>query len=315
MTFSKSRPVARFLRVANSRQARRGRFFATRTKPRALPSDMALLSDDIAYIAEKRQTSVSLRTLTKTGSGELLEQSPPVDEAATRASTQQRMLMQVAMFLHRELPIRLAHRVRDLDNIPYLSGSKSTRDVRQMYARSFEEIRAAPTPNNPRREDYFAELLGNIYRRHATVLLMMARSAYELRSSGIFADSTADFAAQEEIHTFLDGFYMSRIGIRVLIGQYLALREEPLGLDSGYVGLICKKTSPAEVARRAVEDAKFMCERRYGKAPEVTFHGRTDLSFQYVPTHMHYILLELLKNSMRATVEYHQKSNGGSEGG
>ena len=77
MTFSKSRPVARFLRVANSRQARRGRFFATRTKPRALPSDMALLSDDIAYFAEKRQTSVSLRTLTKTGSGELLEQSPP----------------------------------------------------------------------------------------------------------------------------------------------------------------------------------------------------------------------------------------------
>lgn len=69
------------------------------------------------------------------------------------------MLFQVAMFLHRELPIRLAHRVRDLDSIPHLSTFKGTKDVRAMYAKSFEEIRAAPTPNTPSRERYFAELL------------------------------------------------------------------------------------------------------------------------------------------------------------
>lgn len=27
-----------------------------------------------------------------------------------------------------------------------------------------------------------------------------------------------------QTHTFLDGFYMSRIGIRILIGHYLALQ-------------------------------------------------------------------------------------------
>jgi len=210
----------------------------------------------------------------------------------------QKMLFQVAMFLHRELPIRLAHRVRDLDSIPMLNQLKSTKEVRAMYATSFEEIRAAPTPNSRAREEHFAELLERIYTRHSAVLLTMARSAYELRADM----GSMSFIETDAIHRFLDSFYMSRIGIRMLIGQYLALREEK---EEGYVGLVSQFTSPAEVAKAAIEDAEFMCTRQHGDAPIVTLHGRLDLNFQYVPTHLHYILLELLKNSMRATVEFH----------
>jgi pyruvate dehydrogenase kinase 2/3/4 len=55
----------------------------------------------------------------------------------------------------------------------------------------------------------------------------------------------------------------------------------------------------------AMEDARYMCMRQHGDAPEVTLHGRMDLTFAYVVEHVHYVLLELLKNSMRATVEFH----------
>ena len=45
-----------------------------------------------------------------------------------------------------------------------------------------------------------------------------------------------------EIHQFLDGFYMSRIGIRILIGQHIALHEPQ---QKDHIGeLSCQLSSP-----------------------------------------------------------------------
>jgi hypothetical protein len=63
------------------------------------------LHRNIMRSAAMRQTGVSLRTLVETGRCQLLE-----DGKDTAADARQRMLIQVASFLHRELPIRLAHR-------------------------------------------------------------------------------------------------------------------------------------------------------------------------------------------------------------
>lgn len=124
----------------------------------------------------------------------------------------------------------------------------------------------------------------------------------------------------------LNDFYLSRIGIRLLIGQYLALKSPPsmpgligkttldckfflvFNIESKHLicpGLVGMETSPFEVAEQAIRDASYICSRTHGEAPEVTIHGRTDLTFPYVPSHINYILVELLKNSMRATVERH----------
>ena len=75
------------------------------------------------------------------------------------------------------------------------------------------------------------------------------------------------------------------------------------------IGLISQNSSPYSIAKQAIGDATYMCERVHGEAPDVTIHGRTDLTFPYVSSHIHYVLLELLKNSMRATVETHSKAS------
>eukprot|EP00957_Ditylum_brightwellii_P066461 5045275-Ditylum_brightwellii.AAC.1 len=59
----------------------------------------------------------------------------------------------------------------------------------------------------------------------------------------------------EECHEFLDCFYMSRVDICVLAGQYLALQQPQL---ESYIGMICHQNSPLEIARHVVDDASMM---------------------------------------------------------
>ncbi|KAL7486945.1 hypothetical protein ACHAW6_012536 [Cyclotella cf. meneghiniana] len=318
---------------------------------RLLPHDSPQILELINHHARKPQTSASLQTLMKTGRGEFLHKmakqmpdSPPIAPnaeagyasvdmfASEESEATPLVLLQVASFLRRELPIRLAHRIQDLQRVPLLRDMKSVQQVKELYTTSFLDILSMPK-HPPTREGQFAweaqfaSILENIYERHGSVLVQMARGAFELRAAirrgvllggdddgcddGPKTSSSADlsrsretveFELLESTHAFLDRFYISRIGIRVLIGQYLSLRQPPV---ENYVGIICSKTSPYEIVKRAIDDAAFMCTRKYGDAPEVIITGRLDMTFPYVPTHLHYIMLELLKNSMRATVEYH----------
>ena len=42
-----------------------------------------------------------------------------------------------------------------------------------------------------------------------------------------------------------------------------------------------------------------VCEHRYGKAPAVTVNGHVNATFPYIAAPLDYIIMELLKNSMR----------------
>ena len=89
-------------------------------------NDDAVLNQMKIY-AEKQQTGVSMRTLLDTGHGlklnnrrdlqplgELNEEICLDDEVTKHQLT----MLQIATFLRHELPIRFAHRARELDNLP-----------------------------------------------------------------------------------------------------------------------------------------------------------------------------------------------------
>ena len=277
------------------RIATRGRCAAVRPGIASAPRRRLTAEADILALSKRSQTGVSLRGLVDAGQNHLA--LTPDDP-----SQPTKVLLTIASFLHHELPIRLARRVVELDGLPGLHGMASVRRVREWYATSAAEILAADRPTDGASERAFAQLLETIYERHAGVLYTMAQGAFELRARvGERGAAGAAFEDDASIHGFLDSFYTSRIGIRMIIGQYLALRQPAPGAD--VVGLLSTAVRPALIAEDAARAATALCERQFGAAPEVRIVGRTDLDFEYVPDHVFYILLELLKNSMRASCE------------
>jgi pyruvate dehydrogenase kinase 2/3/4 len=353
-----------------------------RSQYKAIPPDIAAL---VSQYSIQQPTAVSLQMLMKTGEGHsdfwgrtyhsasnkhyrtsssninlMMLTSPWRRLGLGQQESTARIQVQMADYLRKELPIRLSHRILDLDLVPHLRHMDAVQTVKNIYVDSFLKI-TTKMPSSIRTSDEehaFASLLTSLYENHASVLVQMAQGAYQLRTeirrlqkeqrrvdfyrprtllqsvaSSTFGEQEqtnqpeCNFARMDECHQFLERFYMSRIGIRFLAGQYLTLRHSnhikqqiPYQCNSSalnpkqentdlYIGLICQETSPSHCVRQAAHDASNMCRRTYGRCPRVEVTGRLDLTFPYIPTYLHYILLELLKNALRATMETHKDSS------
>lgn len=163
-----------------------------------------------------------------------------------------------------------------------------------------------------------SDTLSKIKRRHDATVATMAQGVKEWKTDN------KSVLVNSLIQTFLDRFYMSRIGIRMLIGQHLALNLAQQKLPkskftsfltgnnktskSNYVGVICTDCKVSEIAEDAIETAKYVCEEYYGlyQCPEIKLIlTKHEIEFMYVPGHLIHMLFETLKNSLRATIEFH----------
>ncbi|KAJ7634436.1 mitochondrial branched-chain alpha-ketoacid dehydrogenase kinase-domain-containing protein [Roridomyces roridus] len=310
------------------------------------------LWDKIHHFASFPQTGVSLQQMV------LFGQNPS-----------QGTLLKASQFLAEELPVRLAHRVKELDELPHnLSAMPSINKVKNWYAQSFEELITFPpislppnirqalitprtdenplpesTPNPslpyanvggngngfnklklrvPMERRYYANTTGvnwppevshyntrftktleTIKSRHDPTVTTVAQGVLEWKKS----KGTRTIGL--DIQAWLDRFYMSRIGIRFLIGQHIALNTQQAHPD--YVGIICTNANVHDIVQEAIENARFVCEEHYAmfKGPPVQLICPPNLSFPYVPGHLSHIVFELLKNSLRAVVERHGVEN------
>lgn len=331
-----------------------------------------ILRKEIYKCAQQPQTGVSLRQMVQFG---------PRPSQGT--------LFHASHFAIKELPIRLSHRVRELEQLPHgLADEPSIQLVRDWYAQSFEELRAVKTPvlgkelreklqigeetasqgdllEDPMIDDgkgwvfeddgivvnrkhkhlknikqqqpqqqteicshrYYVNLpkdylypnevveynkevtkvLTKIKLRHDATVTTLARGVQNWKAKN------ANKYIDTNINQFLDRFYMSRIGIRMLIGQTIALnlQAQKHMQDDDYVGIICLKCSIRDIAEDAIDAARFACEEHFNMmdVPQVKLYCPPDLVFGYVPGHLVHMLYETLKNSLRATIEHHSKLN------
>lgn len=255
---------------------------------KAAESFSKALIEEVQKWGAMKQTGVSLRYMMEFGS----------------MPTEKNLLLS-AQFLHKELPIRIARRAIELESLPFgLSQKPAVLKVRDWYLDSFRDLRSFPEIKDSNDELTFTQMIKMIKVRHNNVVPAMALGVQQLKKDLNPKVVPRDL---EEIHQFLDRFYMSRIGIRMLIGQHVALHDpDP---QPSQVGQIHCKMSPMRVAEIASEDARAICMREYGSAPDVNIYGDPNFTFPYVPSHLHLMVFELVKNSLRAVQERYMYSD------
>ncbi|XP_048192436.1 pyruvate dehydrogenase kinase, isozyme 3 isoform X2 [Perognathus longimembris pacificus] len=215
------------------------------------------------------------------------------------------------MFLRKELPVRLANTMREVNLLPdNLLNRPSVRLVQSWYMQSFLELLEYEnkSPEDPQVLDNFLQVLINVRNRHNDVVPTMAQGVIEYKEKFGF-----DPFISSNIQYFLDRFYTNRISFRMLINQHTLL----FGGDTNpahpkHIGSIDPTCNVADVVKDAYETAKMLCEQYYMVAPELEveeFNAKAPdkpIQVVYVPSHLFHMLFELFKNSMRATVELYE---------
>ena len=240
------------------------------------------IADKISKYAAKQVTPFSLR--------ELFLHGQATGETRIRNTR----------FLHRELPVRLAQRLQDLNHLPGgLSFNPNIQSIIRLYTDYFVALTDAETPRCVESERKYTELLEDVLEDRNQVVLTIARGVMELRAElGHHYNNQLSLNIKES----LNRFFMARTGLRFIMEQHISGQESKQ--RRGYSGVIQEQCRPYDVISAAAEEAQEICDRSMGEVPEVVINGDLDLQFTYVPTHMYYIVFELLKNSLRATVEH-----------
>jgi len=211
-------------------------------------------------------------------------------------------IKQQSLFLHKELPIRLAQRAVELENLPFaVSSTQSIQNVYDLYLKSFDKITSHPEPNSTEESDSFTELISNIKTEHKDLELNIANALEPYRGKHHEKNISKDEIVI--IDKTLEHFYSSRIGIRFLIGQHVDIQKDSISETT--VGVIDTKCDPHKVIKHAVEDVQTIVDNIFYKELEIEYDlAKSDYEFLYIPSHLYYIVFEVLKNAGRATAEF-----------
>ena len=226
-------------------------------------------------------------------------------------------LLMSAVFLQKELPIRIAKRVQELQSLPVsMYSTRSVRELAALYEDTFFCVLNHEPPNHSKSEEKFSDMLLDVREKHKLVQANIAAGFSEMLRTGV-----PKWALEsQEIQDKLTRFYTGRIGVRLLIDQHLGLRRDAQdrseqamhkrgALQQAFVGCVQTQCCIRDVVEDAIADARDACKMHLKDYPTVVVEGRPDITAPYIPEHLYIMVFEILKNSCRATVELHGRAS------
>jgi len=230
-----------------------------------------------------------------------------------------------AIFLHKELQIRIAQRAIDLLNLPHgLSKTTHVQEIAHVYLRYLRLFQDCPSPTNNEEELAFTDMLRIMVLDRSSIPMAIARGIVSLKDK---RKEELDIQGIQELENALYRFFNARVGLRLLTEHHIlscAERQEendgvrlrqtclenvPLRReDEALLGCVKANCNPATEVQRVASQVMSYCRECYGVAPEIEILDSTpeqysNADFTFVPHHLQFMLVELLRNSCRSVVK------------
>ncbi|KAF1813872.1 pyruvate dehydrogenase kinase [Eremomyces bilateralis CBS 781.70] len=224
-----------------------------------------------------------------------------------RTLTESRLISS-ANYVRTELPLRISHRIRDMQTLPYVVlTNDNLSHVYELYYKAFDKLRRIPEVKTVEENDRFCDVIKGTLGEHLSVIPHLAMGVLEIQG----------LMKPEETDKFMLTLLRSRISRRVIAEQHLALSETfhspwhfPDAKDddhsADFVGEVFLRCNAKEVVEQCATTTRSLMQQSYGSEvaiPEVKIEGHTDATFPYILSHLQYIVGELLRNSFQAVTE------------
>ncbi|KAK9475225.1 branched-chain alpha-ketoacid dehydrogenase kinase [Dipodascopsis tothii] len=205
-----------------------------------------------------------------------------------------------ANFVHQEIPVRIAHRIHDMQSLPYVVVSnKHISNVYNLYYQSFHALRKFPIIRTMEDNSRFCDLLNSLLTSHLSVIPNLVMGVIEC----------ADKIEYKRTDDFMKKMLTSRISRRVIQEQHIALTDlylnKNISRPQGQIGKLYLQLTCGDVVRQCAKLSASLSNSLHPNhpVPEVLIDGHENTKISYIESHLHYILGEILRNSFEAAIE------------
>ncbi|ORX59821.1 alpha-ketoacid dehydrogenase kinase [Hesseltinella vesiculosa] len=246
-----------------------------------------------------------------------------------RQMTPDRLIIS-ANWVRNELLVRLAHRIRDFQQLPFIVGTNPNIEwPYRLYWGGFEALRKIPEIKTKEDNLRFCAFLEDLLEDGQQTLPRMALGVTEC------AHHYQQQPHDHLLDRFLNRMLRSRISRRLIAEQHVALTRSLYGSpkDKAMIHSLTGKYSKhpqdtskqvgifnSECSARVIFEHAQALVTRQPPSPvaanasavlpdiQLDIHGPdNDITFAYIPEQLEYILYELLNNALYHTMQHHQQ--------
>ena len=311
-SFPTLRHISRMLKKSNHYQHHKSLYHKSRRSFSSSPITNEILWRSIVSNSSKKLPPISFQ--------DVFQRTKALSAISPKLSDVEEKLIIGAEAQRKQSPARVARVITHLNNLPYSLGkTNSIKELMDIYVDCYEKV----TEIKP------IETISDVDEYYKIVRYFLVRQllAVPKLCHGLLEKSTEEnnlFSIEnsgEYLTAFINQFASQRLATRVMSAHNLSVYEQIKNNKSIKMGLFEENCDIIKYIKSAIIDASQDCERHfveYGDdsasylnfgqisfAPQVNVYDKrkNPTKWCYIPQHLHHMIFELLKNSMRAIIE------------